>query len=63
MDALPGFDPTTMTYLESQMVHPDIGGGLDPYQELMLPMEMQDHQSTYGYAGYVYGEAHFVQAE
>ena len=60
MDALPGFDPTTMTYLASQMAHPDIGSGLDPFQELLLPMELQERQSTYGYAGYGSREARAV---
>lgn len=23
----------------------------DPFQDMLLPMEMPDHQSTYGYAG------------
>ncbi|KAK3679349.1 hypothetical protein LTR78_000910 [Recurvomyces mirabilis] len=35
----------------TQMVHPVIGGSADPFQEMLLPMEMPDHQSTYGYAG------------
>ncbi|KAK5137519.1 hypothetical protein LTR08_008498 [Meristemomyces frigidus] len=51
MDTLAGFDTTTMTYLASQMAHPDVGSSVDPFQELLLPMEMQDHQSTYGYPG------------
>jgi len=54
MDGLPGFDPATMeTYLATQMAVPNMGsGGMNPYQEMLLPVEMQEHQSTYGYAGY-----------
>ncbi|KAK3110292.1 hypothetical protein LTR53_015558 [Teratosphaeriaceae sp. CCFEE 6253] len=56
MDALPGFDPSTMTYLATQMAHPGVGmggGSAAQYQDLLLPMDMPlpDHQSTYGYAG------------
>lgn len=55
MDNLPGFDPSTMTYLATQMVHPNanIGGGADPFQEMMLPVDMADPGSPYGYAAYV----------
>lgn len=54
MDSLSGFDPSTMTYLATQMAHPNVGGnGADPFTDMLLPMEMPDHQSTYGYAGYV----------
>ncbi|KAK5107862.1 hypothetical protein LTR62_000622 [Meristemomyces frigidus] len=49
MEGLPGFDTSTMTW--TQMVQPAIGSGSDPYQEMLLPMEMPDHRSTYGYAG------------
>lgn len=41
-----------MTYLATQMAQPNIGGSADPFQDLLLPLEMPDHQSTYGYAGY-----------
>ena len=51
MESLSGFDPSTMTYLSSQMAQPNIGGSLDPLQEMLLPMDMPDHHSTYGYAG------------
>ncbi|KAK0773837.1 hypothetical protein LTR91_012379 [Friedmanniomyces endolithicus] len=51
MDALPGFDPSTMTWA-TQMAHPGVGiGDVDPYQDLLLPMDLPDHHSTYGYAG------------
>ena len=52
MENLSGFDPSTMTYLATQMAHPNVGGGADPFQEMLLPMDMPDHHSTYGYAGY-----------
>lgn len=50
MEGMAGFDPSTMTYLATQMQHP--GLGVDPFQEMMLPLELAEHQSTYGYAGY-----------
>lgn len=51
---LSGFDPSTMTYLATQMQHPNAGNGQDPFQEMLLPTEFNDHHSTYGgYAGYV----------
>lgn len=54
MDSLSGFDPSTMTYLATQMAHPTVSGsGTDPFTDMLLPMEMPDHRSTYGYAGYV----------
>ncbi|QIW94569.1 hypothetical protein AMS68_000087 [Peltaster fructicola] len=42
------FDPTTMTWA-TQMAHPQLSEGLDPFQEMYLP----DQQSMYshGYAG------------
>ncbi|EMC92710.1 hypothetical protein BAUCODRAFT_151124 [Baudoinia panamericana UAMH 10762] len=49
MDNLSGFDPSTMTYLPS-LTQLNVGGASDPYQELLLPIELPDHQSTYGYA-------------
>ena len=50
---LSGFDPSTMTYLATQMQHPNVGGSQDPFQEMLLPAEFADHHSTYGgYAGY-----------
>ena len=45
------FDPSTMTYLATQMAHPNVAGGPDPFQEMLLPTEMHDHHSAYGYAG------------
>ncbi|TKA80548.1 hypothetical protein B0A55_01998 [Friedmanniomyces simplex] len=54
MDALPGFDTSTMTYLATQMAHPGVSiapGSTDPYQDLLLPLDLPDHHSTYGYAG------------
>ena len=53
---LSGFDPSTMTYLATQMQHPNVNvaGNGDPFQEMLLPTEYVDQQSTYGgYAGYV----------
>ena len=52
MDNLGGFDPSTMTYLASQMAHPNAGVTGDPFQEMMLPLDLPDHHSAYGYAGY-----------
>lgn len=50
---LSGFDPSTMTYLQTQLQHPNVGGSQDPFQEMLLPTEFAEHQSTYGgYAGY-----------
>lgn len=57
MENLSGFDPSTMTYLASQMAHPgsSLGSnGADPFQEMLLPIDMPDHQSAYGYAGSVH---------
>ena len=51
MDSLGGFDPSTMTYLATQMAQPTVGMNNDPFQEMLLPLEMQDHHSTYGFAG------------
>lgn len=50
---LSGFDPSTMTYLATQLQHPNVGGGSqDAFQEMLLQNDFQDHQSTYGgYAG------------
>lgn len=47
------FDPTTMTWA-TQMAHPHMGDGLDPFQEMYLPGDIQDQQSLYshGFAGY-----------
>lgn len=50
MENLGGFDPSTMTYFSTQIAHPNPGGS-DPFQEMMLPVDMTDHHSTYGYAG------------
>ena len=50
---LSGFDPSTMTYLATQMQQPN-HGAQDPFQEMLLPAEYHEHHSTYGgYAGYV----------
>jgi len=50
---LSGFDPSTMTYLATQMQQPN-PVGQDPYQEMLLPAEYNTNHSTYGgYAGYV----------
>lgn len=51
MENMGAFDPSTMTYLATQMAHPNVGGQADPFQEMLLPMEMHDHHSAYGYAG------------
>ncbi|SMQ47702.1 unnamed protein product [Zymoseptoria tritici ST99CH_1A5] len=52
---LSGFDPSTMTYLATQMQHPNAGGSQqDPFQEMLLPSEFADHHSTYG--GYAASE-------
>ncbi|KAK4619747.1 hypothetical protein CLAFUW4_11321 [Fulvia fulva] len=53
---LSGFDPSTMTYLATQMQHPNVNvnvaGNADPFQEMLLPTDYVDQQSTYGgYAG------------
>ena len=56
MDNLSGFDPSTMTYLATQMGHPNanIGGNGDLFQDMLLPVDMADHPaSPYGFAGYV----------
>ncbi|KAF2209539.1 hypothetical protein CERZMDRAFT_86862 [Cercospora zeae-maydis SCOH1-5] len=48
---LSGFDPSTMTYLATQMQQPN-HGAQDPFQEMLLPAEYHDHHSAYGgYAG------------
>lgn len=51
MDSLPGFDPATMTYLATQMAQPNMGNSLDSFQDMMLPVDMRDPQSTYGFVG------------
>jgi hypothetical protein len=51
---LSGFDTQSMTYLATLQQHPNVAGSQDPFQEMLLPTEFGDHQSTYGgYAGYV----------
>lgn len=43
-----------MTYLATQMQHPNVAGGQDPFQEMLLPAEFGggDQHSAYGgYAG------------
>ncbi|RMY41961.1 hypothetical protein D0865_12151 [Hortaea werneckii] len=50
--SLSGFDPATMTYLATQMGgQPGPSDGLDAFQDMMMPLEMPDHHSTYGFAG------------
>lgn len=44
---IPGFDPSTMTYLASQLVHPNVNVHPDPFQDMLLPMDMHQH-SQYG---------------
>ncbi|GAB7364585.1 hypothetical protein MBLNU230_g5392t1 [Neophaeotheca triangularis] len=46
-----GFDPSTMTYLATQMAQPTVGDNADPFQDMMMPMGVPDQHSTYGYAG------------
>ncbi|WPG99913.1 Hypothetical protein R9X50_00273400 [Acrodontium crateriforme] len=58
---IPGFDPSTMTYLATQMAQPgvnltvNVANGSDPFHDLMLPADMHhhhqqaDHQSLYAY--------------
>ncbi|KAH9825569.1 protein pacG-like [Teratosphaeria destructans] len=48
MDGLSGFDTTTMTYLATQMAQPNGG---DNGGDVLLPLELQDYHSTFGYAG------------
>ena len=54
---LPGFDPSTMTYLATQMAHPNVGNGSDPFSDMLLPMDMhaasQYGADNYTHAGYV----------
>ncbi|KXT12662.1 hypothetical protein AC579_4505 [Pseudocercospora musae] len=60
---LSGFDPSTMTYLATQMQHPNTGNGQDPFQEMLLPADFHDHHSTYGaYAGSEELNLHGLQA-
>ncbi|KAI7600591.1 hypothetical protein KC346_g13194, partial [Hortaea werneckii] len=49
--SLSGFDPATMTYLATQMGQPGASDGLDAFQDMLMPLEMPDHHSTYGFAG------------
>ncbi|CAK4031939.1 p53-like transcription factor [Lecanosticta acicola] len=54
---LSGFDPSTMTYLATQMQHPNVADGQDPFQDMLLPTDFGgggggDQHSAYGgYAG------------
>lgn len=52
MENLSGFDPSTMTYLATQMAQPNVGGSADPFQDMLPIMDLPDHNSAYGYAGY-----------
>jgi hypothetical protein len=45
-----GFDPASMNYVATAMQQP---GGVDPYSEMLLQPPMVEHQSIYGFAGYV----------
>lgn len=46
---LSGFDPSTMTYLATQMQHPNIGGSSqNAFHDMLLQNEFSDHQSMYG---------------
>nr|POF13248.1 protein pacg [Quercus suber] len=50
MDLPAGFDPSTMTYLATQLAQPSVGGSADPYHDMLLSVDM--HQPTYTeYAG------------
>lgn len=55
MDNLSGFDPSTMTYLATQMGHPgaNIDGSGDLFQDMLLPVDVAAPGSPYGFAGYV----------
>ncbi|KAK3712924.1 hypothetical protein LTR37_008809 [Vermiconidia calcicola] len=52
MENLGGFDPSTMTYFSTQIAHPSVGGSADPFQEMLLPMDMlqstTQHTATQG---------------
>jgi hypothetical protein len=50
MEHLGGFDPATMTYFSTQIAHPNQGTTGDPFSEIMIPMDVPDHNSAYGYA-------------
>lgn len=52
--SLSGFDPATMTYLAATQMGGQSGpsDGLDAFQDMMMPLEMPDHHSSYGFAGY-----------
>lgn len=52
MENLGGFDPSTMTYFSTQIAHPNPLGN-DPFHDMMVPMDLPDHHSTHGYAGYI----------
>jgi hypothetical protein len=47
MDLSGAFDPSSMQYLTTQMVHP---GAQNQYQDMLMPTDYNDHQSVYGYA-------------
>ena len=52
MDSLSGFDPSTMTYLATQMGHPGaMDGGGDLFQDMLLPVDVAAPGSPYGFAG------------
>ncbi len=56
MDNLGGFDPTTMTYFSTQLAHPNSVLGGETYQDVLLPLDMPDQHSAYGYAPWVHGQ-------
>lgn len=56
MDNLSGFDPSTMTYLTTQMVQPNanFGDNMDPFSELLLQQaDASGPHTPYNYALYV----------
>lgn len=49
---LTGFDPSTMTYLATQMAHPAGGDNGNAFRDMLMPMDVPDQLSERGYAGY-----------
>lgn len=53
MENLSGFDPATMTYFATQMAQPNMSSNPDLFApDALLPMDLPDHHSAYGYEGY-----------
>jgi hypothetical protein len=54
MDNLSGFDPSTMTYLATQMQHPNAQASQELFDDMLLPGTFSEQRSAYGgYHGYV----------